>query len=103
MFVTQQVPTPRNGLLVKPNSIKYEYGTKRYYEVKMHCHTQCFLECVTDSGGRFGEKKVQPRPHDFSLKNGWGGKRPWHLKTSDIFSLPRISTKDFPYIKGKID
>ena len=26
-----------------------------------------------------------------------------HLKTSDIFSLPRISTKDFPYIKGKID
>ena len=26
-----------------------------------------------------------------------------HLKTSDIFSLPRISTKDSPYIKGKID
>ena len=26
-----------------------------------------------------------------------------HLKTSDIFSLPRISTKDFPYIKVKID
>ena len=26
-----------------------------------------------------------------------------HLKTSEIFSLPRISTKDFPYIKGKID
>ena len=26
-----------------------------------------------------------------------------HLKTSDIFSLPRISTKDFTYIKGKID
>ena len=26
-----------------------------------------------------------------------------HLKTSDIFSLPRISTKDFPYIKGKLD
>ena len=26
-----------------------------------------------------------------------------HLKTSYIFSLPRISTKDFPYIKGKID
>ena len=26
-----------------------------------------------------------------------------HLKTSDIFSLPRISTKNFPYIKGKID
>ena len=26
-----------------------------------------------------------------------------HLKTSDIFSLPRISTKDFPNIKGKID
>ena len=26
-----------------------------------------------------------------------------HLKTSDIFSLPRISTKDFPYIKGKMD
>ena len=26
-----------------------------------------------------------------------------HLKTSDIFSLPRISTKDFPYINGKID
>ena len=25
-----------------------------------------------------------------------------HLKTSDIFSLPRISTKDFPYIKGKL-
>ena len=25
------------------------------------------------------------------------------LKTSYIFSLPRISTKDFPYIKGKID
>ena len=24
-------------------------------------------------------------------------------KTSYIFSLPRISTKDFPYIKGKID
>ena len=24
-------------------------------------------------------------------------------KTSDIFSLPRISTKNFPYIKGKID
>ena len=26
-----------------------------------------------------------------------------HFKTSYIFSLPRISTKDFPYIKGKID
>ena len=26
-----------------------------------------------------------------------------HLKTSYIFSLPRISTKDFSYIKGKID
>ena len=26
-----------------------------------------------------------------------------HLKTSYIFFLPRISTKDFPYIKGKID
>ena len=26
-----------------------------------------------------------------------------HLKTSDIFSLPRISTKDFPYIKRKIN
>ena len=26
-----------------------------------------------------------------------------HLKTSDIFSLPRISTKDFPYIKGTMD
>ena len=26
-----------------------------------------------------------------------------HLKTSDIFSLPRINTKDFPYIKGKIN
>ena len=26
-----------------------------------------------------------------------------HLKISDIFSLRRISTKDFPYIKGKID
>ena len=26
-----------------------------------------------------------------------------HLKSSDIFSLPRISTKDFPCIKGKID
>ena len=26
-----------------------------------------------------------------------------HLKTSYIFSLPRISSKDFPYIKGKID
>ena len=26
-----------------------------------------------------------------------------HLKTSDIFSLPRISTKDFPYINGKSD
>ena len=26
-----------------------------------------------------------------------------HLKTSYIFSLPRISTKDFPYIKAKID
>ena len=26
-----------------------------------------------------------------------------HLKTSDIFSLPRISTKDFPCIKRKID
>ena len=26
-----------------------------------------------------------------------------HLKTSDIFSLPRISTKDFTYIKGKIN
>ena len=25
------------------------------------------------------------------------------LKISYIFSLPRISTKDFPYIKGKID
>ena len=24
-------------------------------------------------------------------------------KTSDIFSLPRISTKNFPYFKGKID
>ena len=26
-----------------------------------------------------------------------------HLKNSYIFSLPRISTKDFPYIKEKID
>ena len=26
-----------------------------------------------------------------------------HLKNSYIFSLPRISTKDFPYLKGKID
>ena len=26
-----------------------------------------------------------------------------HLKTSYVFSLPRISTKDFPFIKGKID
>ena len=26
-----------------------------------------------------------------------------HLKISYIFSLPRISTKDFPYIKEKID
>ena len=26
-----------------------------------------------------------------------------HLKTFYIFPLPRISTKDFPYIKGKID
>ena len=26
-----------------------------------------------------------------------------HLKNSYIISLPRISTKDFPYIKGKID
>ena len=26
-----------------------------------------------------------------------------HLKISYIFSLPRISSKDFPYIKGKID
>ena len=26
-----------------------------------------------------------------------------HLKTSCIFSLPRISTKDFPYVKEKID
>ena len=31
--------------------------------------------------------------------------RPWRtrLKACDIFSLPRISTKDFPYIKGNID
>ena len=28
---------------------------------------------------------------------------PKHLKTSYIFSLQRKSTKDFPYIKGKID
>ena len=28
---------------------------------------------------------------------------PKHLKTSYIFSLLRKSTKDFPYIKGKID
>ena len=26
-----------------------------------------------------------------------------HLKISYIFSLPRISTKDFPYTEGKID
>ena len=26
-----------------------------------------------------------------------------HLKTSDIFSLSRINTKDFPYIKGRIN
>ena len=26
-----------------------------------------------------------------------------HLKTSYIFSLPRISTKDFPYVKENID
>ena len=26
-----------------------------------------------------------------------------HLKGSYIFSLPRISAKDFPYINGKID
>ena len=26
-----------------------------------------------------------------------------HLKTSDIFSLPRTCTKHFPYIKGKIN
>ena len=31
------------NLNCKPKSIKYEYGTKRCYEVKMHCHTQCFF------------------------------------------------------------
>ena len=41
---------------------------------------------------------LQPRNDDRSPI--WKQK---HLKTSDIFSLPRISKKDFPYIKGKID
>ena len=27
----------------------------------------------------------------------------WNILRSHIFSLPRITTKDFPYIKGKID
>ena len=27
----------------------------------------------------------------------------WNIWRPHIFSLPRISTKDFPYIKGKID
>ena len=48
------------NLNCKPKSIKYEYGTKRCYEVKMHCHSQCFFfECVTDSKGRFGKKKLK--------------------------------------------
>ena len=41
---------------------------------------------------------LQPRNDDKSPI--WKQK---HLKTSDIFSLPRISRKDFSYIKGKID
>ena len=34
---------------------------------------------------------------------GWQVADLKHLKTSDIFFFPRISTKDFPYIKRKTD
>ena len=46
----------------------------------------------------------------FSTTRPWNNSQEWwqvadlkHLKTSYIFSLPRISTKDFPYIKGQSD
>ena len=38
-----------------------------------------------------------------SSKERWQVADLKHLKTSFIFSLPRISTKHFPYIKEKID
>ena len=44
-----------------------------------------------------------PDASQLTSKERWQVADLKNLKTSDIFSLPRINTKYFPYIKGKID
>ena len=37
-----------------------------------------------------GYLQAQPRPQDFSLKNGWGGKRPRHRLVTCLLAHPKI-------------
>ena len=51
----------------------------------------------------WNKQTIAPDASQPSSQERWQVADLKHLKTSYIFSLPRISTKDFPYIKGKID
>ena len=56
-----------------------------------------------ESGRPWNKQISAPDASQPSSQERWQVADLKHLKISYIFSLPRISTKDFPYIKGKID
>ena len=80
--------------LNKLNSIEIELFIKMLYGVWSS------LQPDHDANKSPRPMQVSPPARNDDRSPIWKQK---HLKTSDIFSLPRISTKDFPYINGKID
>ena len=69
-------------------------------------HDRGSMDPVYESGPWTRSKERGPSGPCFVLtpsQERWQVTDLKHLKTSYIFSLPRISTKDFPYIKEKID
>ena len=68
---------------------------------------QISSKCFTESGLLYNPTMKQTNLRagckSASSQERWQVADLKHLKTSYVFSLPRISTKDFPYIKEKID
>ena len=66
-------------------------------------HQNALWSLVFSTTRPWNKQISAPDASQLSSQERWQVADLKHFKISYIFSLPRISTKDFPYIKGKID
>ena len=81
------------------SNVKQKFNWNRI----VHQNALQWLYGVWSTTRPWNKQTIAPDASQPSSQERWQVADLKHLKTSYIFSLPRISTKDFPYIKGKID